>query len=282
MEMLQQIGVAMAVLGGLGAFFGLVLAMANRVFYVQTDPRLDRLIQALPGANCGGCGFSGCGAYAQAVLDGKAPVGLCVSGGDACAQTMASVMGVKAEKVARQVAFVRCAGSTARDKGIYEGIPDCLAATKVAGRGPLICKFGCLGFGNCTKACQFDAIHLEQGVAKVDPDKCTGCMSCAAACPRHIIVPVHYGAHLTVACSSTARGSVTLRGCDIGCIGCSKCQKACPKGAITVTSNLARVDYSLCDGCGLCVEVCPRGLISNSHLTQEDAGRILKPANPVS
>ena len=107
-------------------------------------------------------------------------------------------------------------------------------------------------------------------------------MSCAAACPRHIIVPVHYGAHITVACSSTARGSVTLRGCDIGCIGCSKCQKACPKGAITVTSNLARVDYSLCDGCGLCVEVCPRGLISNSHLTQEDAGRILKPANPVS
>ena len=195
---------------------------------------------------------------------------------------MASVMGVKAEKVARQVAFVRCAGSTARDKGIYEGISDCLAATKVAGRGPLICKFGCLGFGNCTKACQFDAIHLEQGVAKVDPDKCTGCMSCAAACPRHIIVPVHYGAHITVACSSTARGSVTLRGCDIGCIGCSKCQKACPKGAITVTSNLARVDYSLCDGCGLCVEVCPRGLISNSHLTQEDAGRILKPANPVS
>ena len=152
----------------------------------------------------------------------------------------------------------------------------------MAGRGPLICKFGCLGFGNCTKACQFDAIHLEQGVAKVDPDKCTGCMSCAAACPRHIIVPVHYGAHITVACSSTARGSVTLRGCDIGCIGCSKCQKACPKGAITVTSNLARVDYSLCDGCGLCVVVCPRGLISNSHLTQEDAGRILKPANPVS
>ena len=205
-----------------------------------------------------------------------------ISGGDACAQTMASVMGVKAEKVARQVAFVRCAGSTARDKGIYEGIPDCLAATKVAGRGPLICKFGCLGFGNCTKACQFDAIHLEQGVVKVDPDKCTGCMSCAAACPRHIIVPVHYGAHITVACSSTARGSVTLRGCDIGCIGCSKCQKACPKGAITVASSLARVDYSLCDGCGLCVEVCPRGLISNSHLTQEDAGRILKPANPVS
>ena len=221
MELFKQIGLAMAVLGGLGAFFGLVLAVANRVFYVQTDPRLEPLTQALPGANCGGCGFSGCGASAQ---------------------SMAAIMGVKAEKIARQVAFVHCAGQTARDKGIYEGIHDCLAATKVAGRGPLICKFGCLGFGNCTKACQFDAIHLENGVAKVDPDKCTGCMSCAAACPRHIIVPVHYGTHITVACSSTARGSVTLRGCDIGCIGCFKCQKTCPKGAITVTSYLARVD----------------------------------------
>lgn len=107
-------------------------------------------------------------------------------------------------------------------------------------------------------------------------------MSCAAACPRHIIVPVHYGTHITVACSSTARGSVTLRGCDIGCIGCFKCQKTCPKGAITVTSNLARVDYSLCDGCGQCVEVCPRGLISNSHLTPADAGHVLQPSNPVS
>ena len=274
MELFKQIGLAMAVLGGLGAFFGLVLAVANRVFYVQTDPRLEPLTQALPGANCGGCGFSGCGAYAQAVLDGKAPVALCASGGDAAAQSMAAIMGVKAEKIARQVAFVHCAGQTARDKGIYEGIHDCLAATKVAGRGPLICKFGCLGFGNCTKACQFDAIHLENGVAKVDPDKCTGCMSCAAACPRHIIVPVHYGTHITVACSSTAR--------DIGCIGCFKCQKTCPKGAITVTSNLARVDYSLCDGCGQCVEVCPRGLISNSHLTPADAGHVLQPSNPVS
>lgn len=101
MEMLQQIGVAMAVLGGLGAFFGLVLAMANRVFYVQTDPRLDRLVQALPGQTAAAVDFPAAARMPQAVLDGKAPVGLCVSGGDACAQTMASVMGVKAEKVAR-------------------------------------------------------------------------------------------------------------------------------------------------------------------------------------
>lgn len=267
---------AVVVLGGLGAFFGVILALANRVFYVKTDPRLEPLQQVLPGANCGGCGYSGCGAYAQAVLEGKAPVGLCVSGGDECARAMAQILGVEAEKVARQVAFVRCSGVTARNKGIYEGIQDCMAATKVAGRGPLICKFGCLGFGNCVKACQFGAIGLENGVAKVNPDLCVGCMRCAAACPRHIIVPAYYGAHITVACSSNARGSVTLRGCDIGCIGCSKCQKTCPKGAIRVERNLAYVDYSLCDGCGLCVEVCPRHLISNSHLTPADAGLVVR------
>lgn len=273
----MDILIAVGVLGGLGALFGLVLAVANRVFHVDTDPRLEPLTQCLSGANCGGCGFSGCGAYAQAVLEGKAPVGLCIAGGDECAQKMAEIMGVKAEKVARQVAFVRCAGTTARDKGVYEGIHDCLAATKVAGRGPLICKFGCLGFGNCTKACRFDAIHLENGVAKVDPDKCTGCMSCAAACPRKLIVPVTFGANIRVACASNARGSVTLRGCDIGCIGCFKCQKICPKGAIKVEKNLASIDYALCDQCGQCVEVCPRHLISDSNLTAADSGPAQKP-----
>lgn len=275
---MTEIWIAVGVLAALGALFGIVLAVANRVFYVETDPRLDQLIQCLSGANCGGCGYAGCAAYAQAVLDGKAPVGLCASGGEECSRAMAKIMGVESRKVDRVVAFVRCAGVTARDKGLYEGLEDCIAATKVAGRGPLICKFGCLGFGNCTRVCKFDAIRIVEGVAKVDPDKCTGCMSCAAACPRKIIVPVHFGVHIRVACSSTARGSVTLRGCDIGCIGCFKCQKACPKGAIKVENNLARIDYALCDDCGLCVEVCPRKLISDSNLTPQDRGAIPHPA----
>lgn len=279
----MEILIAIGVLGGLGALSGLILSLADRVFHVDTDPRLDALTQCLPGANCGGCGFSGCSAYAKAVLEGKAPVGLCIAGGDECAQGMAKIMGVQAQKVARQVAFVRCAGTTARNKGVYEGIADCVAATKVAGRGPLICKFGCLGFGNCTRACKFDAIHLENGVAKVNADKCTGCMSCAAACPRDLIVPVHFGKNITVACASNARGSVTLRGCDIGCIGCFKCEKICPKGAIQVKQNLARINYDLCDDCGLCVQACPRGLISDSNLTKADDGPALKPEKrPVS
>ena len=159
---MNEILIALAILGGMGLIFGLILAIASKVFQVEEDERLAPLTEALPGAPCGGCGYAGCGAYAEAVLKGEAPIGKCASGGDESAEKMAQIMGVKAEKVARRVAMVRCSGykgvdengklTGAKMKGDYEGIADCLAATKVAGRGPLICKFGCLGFGNCTKA----------------------------------------------------------------------------------------------------------------------------------
>ena len=263
--------IAIGILGGLGLIFGLVLAAASKVFYVEVDPRLEKLNECLPGANCGGCGYAGCGGYAEAVLNGEAEIGKCASGGNECAQAMAEIMGVKAEKVARKVALVRCSGykgvdengklTGAKMKGDYEGIADCLAATKVAGRGPLICKFGCLGFGNCTKACKYDAIHVIDGVAKVDTEKCVGCMSCAAACPRGIIVPVEYDKHVVIACASHAKGAVTVRSCSQGCIGCSLCKKICPNDAITIDKNLAVIDYSKCDSCGLCATVCPKKLI---------------------
>ena len=270
----MEILIAIGILGGLGLVFGLVLAIASKVFYVETDPRLDQLNESLPGANCGGCGYAGCGGYAEAVLKGEAPIGKCASGGDECAQKMAEIMGVKAEKMARRVAMVRCSGYKRKDaegktiglleKGNYEGVHDCLAATKVAGRGHTICKFGCLGFGNCVKACQYDAIHVVDGVARVDFDKCVGCMSCAAACPRGIIASVEYGEHIVISCSSHAKGNVTSRGCTIGCIGCGLCKKVCPQGAITLNKNLAVIDYSKCDNCGLCVSVCPKKMIRNA------------------
>ena len=271
---MTEILIALGVLGALGLLFGLILAIASKVFYVETDPRLDALNECLPGANCGGCGYAGCGGYAEAVLKGEAEIGKCASGGDECAQKMAEIMGVKAEKVERRVALVRCSGykgvdengkaTGAKMKGDYEGIKDCLAATKVAGRGPLICKFGCLGFGNCTKACKYDAIHIVDGIAKVDQEKCVGCMQCAAACPRNLIVPVEYGKHVVIACASTAKGAVTIRGCTAGCIGCGLCKKICPNDAIHVEQNLAYIDYSKCTSCGLCATVCPKHLISNS------------------
>ena len=273
----MDILIAIAILGGLGLVFGLVLAAASKVFYVETDPRLDQLNECLPGANCGGCGFAGCGAYAEAVLKGEAPVGKCASGGNEAAKAMAAIMGVQAEEVTRKVAMVRCSGARTFDaegnltkgakmKATYEGFHDCLAASKVGGSGPLSCKFGCLGYGSCTRVCKYGAISVKNGVAVVDEDLCVGCMACAQVCPRKVITAVEPDRNVIIACNSLAKGTVTNRACTIGCIGCGKCMKTCPSGAITITNNLAQIDYSKCTNCGQCATVCPKGLIKDSNV----------------
>ena len=273
----MEIVIAIALLGGLGLAFGLVLAAASKVFYVETDPRLDQLNECLPGANCGGCGYAGCGAYAEAVLNGEAPIGACASGGNECAQKMAAIMGVEAAAVTRKVALVRCSGAREYDaegnlvKGVkmkanYEGFRDCLAASKVGGSGPVACKFGCLGYGSCVKACKYGAIKVVNNVAVVDEDLCVGCMACAAACPRQLIVPVEPHRNVVIACNSMAKGAATSRACTVGCFGCGLCKKICPNDAITVDKFLARIDYSKCTQCGLCATVCPKKLIKDSNV----------------
>ena len=283
-----EVLIAVGILGGLGLIFGLVLAAASKLFYVETDPRLDALNECLPGANCGGCGYAGCGGYAEAVLNGEANVGLCSSGGNECAQAMAQIMGVEAGEVKQKVALVRCSGYRTVDsegnkqgaklKAEYEGFKDCLAASKVGGNGPLACKFGCLGFGNCVSACKYNAIHIVDGVAKVDSKRCTGCMACAAACPRSLIIPVDYGTDVYIACNSHAKGAVTVRGCSQGCIGCGICTKICPHEAIHVENNLAIIDYEKCTACGLCAAVCPKKLIASPVETPEEVLAIVKAA----
>ena len=269
---MKEVLYAVLVLGAMGALFGAVLAIASKVFAVKVDERLPKLTEALPGANCGGCGFAGCGAYAKAVLDGKAPVGLCAAGGAQAAEKMSEIMGIAPVEVEKMVAMVKCRGKNHLLKGHYEGLADCRSAVFVTGNGPNACPSGCLGFGTCVSVCKFDAIHVVDGVARVDADKCTGCMQCVQACPRKVIVPVSYNTDIIVACSNHERGAVTRKVCDVGCIGCHLCERQCDYDAIHVVHNLAVIDYDKCASCGRCAAVCPRQLISDSNLrTDMDA-----------
>ena len=263
----------MLILGGLGLFFGLLLAFGSKIFHVDKDERLDLIIDALPGANCGGCGYSGCAALANAVLSGEANVNACPVGGAKSAERRAEIMGVKADPTVKMAAHVNCRGGiNAKRKFEYDGIMDCVAASKLAG-GPLECAYGCLGYGSCVAACPYDAIHIVNGVAEVNAADCKACGKCVAACPRHIISIVKDPLDVFVSCSSHQKGAELRKICNIGCIGCMLCQRNCPTGAITVTDNLASIDYDKCIGCGKCVEVCPRKLIidAGEHVVKIDA-----------
>ena len=258
---------AVLTLGVLGALFGGVLAVASKVFEVKKDPRIDEIHSILPGANCGGCGFAGCGACAEAIAGGNAPVNACPVCSGEQTTAIAAIMGVEVTAAERRVAFVRCnGGNRAGKKYEYIGIPDCTAAVKIAGNGPLDCAFGCLGFGSCTAVCKFDAIHInENGVAEVDRHKCTLCRRCMEVCPRHIITDIPYAADVVVRCASQDKGAVARNNCASSCIACKLCEKNCPHDAIHVVDNVAVIDYTKCTSCGTCVSKCPRKVIFDLH-----------------
>ena len=157
------------------------------------------------------------------------------------------------------------------------GVHECVAAARLPGGGPLSCDYGCLGMGSCEKACPFDAIHVIDGVAKVDVDKCKACNQCVDICPRHIIAlePYKTKKHVSIPCSSKDKGPAVTKVCTNGCIGCSLCAKSCPKEAITMVDNLAHIDYDKCIGCGICAQKCPRKLI-----TVDGKVPVVKPAAP--
>ena len=264
---------AIVVLGVLGAAFGLILAVASKIFEVKKDPREEAILGCLAGANCGGCGFPGCAGLAAAIVKGEAPVNGCAPAGAEGAAKIAEIMGMEAPSGERMVAFVRCnGGNNAKTRFEYKGVKDCLAATKVAGTH-LECNFGCLGFGSCVAACQFGAISVnERGVAVVDKEKCTNCGACMAACPRKLIVSVPANEKkVHVACANLDKGKAAMSVCSASCIGCGLCEKECKKDAIHVVNGVAVVDYDKCIGCKLCTKVCPRDAILPIATAEEKA-----------
>ena len=246
--------VVVTVIGLLGAA---ILVVAAHFFHVEEDERVGKVLECLPGANCGACGYAGCADYAKAIVAG-APVNKCVPGGAASAQGAAAVMGVEAGEVVKRKAIVACQGSYEHtsDKYAYEGIESCAACAALY-KGRSACEFGCLGYGDCQQACKFDAIIVSNGLARVNPEKCPGCGACAEACPKHIIEVRPESEKPMVLCANRDRGALTRKACTAGCIGCMKCQKACPVEAIKVVDNVAHIDVDKCIGCRKCVNECP-------------------------
>lgn len=261
---------AVLVLGIMGLLFGLLLGFASKVFAVEVDERLPKVQECLPGANCGGCGYPGCGGLAAAIVEGKAPVNGCPVGGAAVAEKIAVIMGVEAGSGEKQVAHVHCNGTctNAQDKAKYEGLQECAAALRVAG-GPKACSFACIGLGSCERACPFGAIKVEDGVAKVDSDKCTACKKCIATCPQHIIDLVPAKNQVHVNCSSKAKGPEVMKVCTVGCIGCKMCERTCKFDAIHVVDGVAVIDYTKCKNCKMCAKACPRGTIEPVPTAEE-------------
>lgn len=254
-------------IGGMGLVCGGALALAARYLAVHEDPRIEKVGDILPGANCGGCGFAGCADYARAIVVEDAAINLCAPGGQAVLDQLAHFMGKDATAGERNVALVLCRGDQERAPRKYEynGVADCAAVHAVAG-GDKRCAYGCLGYGSCVRACPVGAIELKKGLAVVHPDLCIGCGACVRTCPRMLIQMVPAARHLHVMCSSHDKGPAVKKACSVGCIGCSICVKmtAGDDAPISMDNFLAVVDYTKpIEQCAI-VEKCPGKCIVDS------------------
>lgn len=258
----SQIGIPVLILGAMGLAFGLILALAAKIFAVKIDPRVQQIISVLPGANCGSCSMAGCAGYADAIVHSGAPVNLCPPGGASTAAAIARIMGTEAGSTVKKIAVIHCScggTNTTKWKYAYQGVETCLSAVNIAG-GPNACSWGCVGYNDCFRACPFGAISLDANNMRcIDAEKCTGCGSCAKACPRGLIELVPVNRNVYIKCLSHDKGpqAKQLCGSAQACIACGICSRKCPVQAISVENNLASIDYAKCVNCGLCATVCP-------------------------
>ena len=250
---------AAVALSGFGILLGSILAIAHRRFYVEVDKRVEEILEALPGSNCGACGLPGCEAAAEAVARGQAPVTICKAGGPDVAAEVGRIMGVEVGSAVPLVAHIHCRGGATLSpiRAIYQGVNSCRAG-EIASGGGKACPFGCLCLEDCAQVCPVNAITFDEDcIRRVNVKKCTGCGLCSDVCPRGLIEMVPASATVFVRCKSQYTGKKALNACKVACIGCKRCEKACPEDAIHVDNGFATIDYDKCTNCGECAAICP-------------------------
>ena len=252
----------------LGFVASAILSAASKLLYVEEDPRVEAVTEALPGANCGGCGYAGCEGYAAAVISNPdVPPNLCCAGGAEVSERVAELSGKAMGDSEPMVAFRRCdrVGGKVQKQFAYQGISTCSAA-KMLLDGPYACKYACLGLGDCVRACPFNAMSLVNDLVYIDPDSCTSCGSCVRACPNSILELVPKRSRVMIFCSSQDKAKEVTSVCETGCISCMKCVKKCPANAISMQDNRIVIDHQACLDYGpeceeACVAACPRHIL---------------------
>ncbi len=259
-------------LAGIGLAAAIILYFVAQKFKVIEDPKIDEVEEALPAANCGGCGYPGCRNFAEASVKkankDKNIEGLyCPVGGNEIMSKVASILGLEVEAQEPMVAVLRCSGTkkNAPKKVEYNGPMTCAFAHNLY-QGESACPYGCLWLGDCVEACNFDAMYMDEetGLPVIIEDNCVACGACVEACPRDIIELRNVGKkskRIFVSCVNEEKGGVARKNCKVACIGCGKCFQVCKFDAITIENNLAYIDYEKCKLCRKCVEVCPTNAI---------------------
>ncbi len=269
-------------LGAIGLFAALALGLAAKKFAVEVDPRELAILELLPGANCGACGYPGCSGYAKMVVGGDKIAATCPPGGSSVMDKIANIMGFAPITTEPKVAVVICQGDNrkAKDKYRYLGLADCQAAQKVAD-GPKQCPGGCLGLGTCARVCPFGAIEMTaDNLAVISRKKCTGCGKCVASCPRKVIRMAPLDATTHVLCNSHDKGALVRKYCEIGCIACQICKKQVPE-AYEIENFLATVVYEHYDKAPAAVEKCPTKCIRDFMISYPEGSSFAEATVPL-